>query len=112
MSIGISNDVAFWSTIALGSIVNYLVLTTLNAKVDECDISPNLKSHGSSNIGIRNNIAMITTIINSKERGEIKATHISIRNMVLTRWKLIQMMNLNLTPPTGLLSRIILRLLL
>lgn len=81
---------AFWSTIALGSIVNYVVLTTLNAKIDECDISPNLKSHGCNNIGVRNNLAMITTIINSKESGEIKSTHISIRNMVLTRWKLTQ----------------------
>jgi hypothetical protein len=88
LTIGVSNDVAFWTTIALGSIVNYIVLTTLNAKVDEGDKSLNLKSDGPNNTSIRNQLAMITTIYNSKERGEMKANH--IRNMVLTRWKSIQ----------------------
>ena len=83
LTIGISNDVAFWTTIALGSIVNYIVLTTLNAKVDECDNSLNLKSDRSNSTSIRNQLAMITTINNGNERGEMKANH--IRNMVLTR---------------------------
>ena len=88
LTVGISNDVAFWTTIALGSIVNYIVLTTLNAKVDECDNSLNLKSDRSNSTSIRNQLAMITTIYNGNERGEMKANH--IRNMVLTRWKSIQ----------------------
>jgi len=34
LKLGISNKVAFWSTIALGSMVNYVVLTSLNARGD------------------------------------------------------------------------------
>jgi len=48
LSLGISNSVAFWSTIALGSMVNYIVLTSLNARGDGAP-PDRKKLHGSKN---------------------------------------------------------------
>ena len=48
MTRGISNGVAFWSTIALGSIVNYIVLTSLNSKGDGAPLRSK-KSHDPKN---------------------------------------------------------------
>ncbi len=57
LRLGISNSAAFWSTIALGSIVNYVVLTSLNSMGDGAP-SHRHKSHDSKKDG-RLEIALI-----------------------------------------------------
>lgn len=72
LRIGLSKNIAFWSTIATGSIVNYFVLMTLDKRSKSALIAAKISSLPSK---IENNIGGSTTFTNIANNARRRKSH-------------------------------------